>query len=252
MTDFFKEGDGASIIFLPGFGLGLNSFNPLINILKKSFTCYVFDYSQRGINIFNDGSTLTVRFFADELDNFIIDNKIHNSPIIAHSFGGFVALDYVSNYSDSAGPLILIGSGISGKNIKHPFLKKGRLETVVNQNLKASVFENFYSDYTDDFKNYANDLSADITRNFKRPSYLKAIQDLAMSFSIENHIENIKSKVMIIHGKEDSIIKIDNATEMNKKIKTSHLVVLNQCGHLPQLEKPVECSDHIKQFLTII
>lgn len=58
--------------------------------------------------------------------------------------------------------------------------------------------------------------------------------------SSKNRIDKIKSidtKTLIIHGKEDPLIKVRNAYKMNKLIKNSELIIISDMRHL--IEEPI-------------
>jgi len=57
--------------------------------------------------------------------------------------------------------------------------------------------------------------------------------------------------VLIIWGKEDSIIYLDHAYVANKMIKHSKLVIFEDCGHLPQLEYPEKFNHLLGQFFNV-
>ena len=50
-------------------------------------------------------------------------------------------------------------------------------------------------------------------------------------------VKSIKAKTLIIHGKEDPLIKVKNAYKTNKLIKNSNLLIFPQMRHL--IEEPV-------------
>ena len=53
--------------------------------------------------------------------------------------------------------------------------------------------------------------------------------------------------VLIFHGSYDPM-PVENAEWMHEKLKKSELVILQECGHFPFLEKPDELFAKMEQF----
>ena len=55
---------------------------------------------------------------------------------------------------------------------------------------------------------------------------------------------------LIIWGREDGLTPLADGQRFNKDIAGSKLVVLDQCGHVPNLEKPGEFNAAVLKFLS--
>jgi pimeloyl-ACP methyl ester carboxylesterase len=56
----------------------------------------------------------------------------------------------------------------------------------------------------------------------------------------------------VISGAEDQIVPVENSLRLAEDIAGAQLVVIENCGHLPQEECPLEFLSAIDQFLTTI
>ena len=54
---------------------------------------------------------------------------------------------------------------------------------------------------------------------------------------------------LILWGREDRVIPLEVGERLHEAIGTSRLVVLEECGHMPQGEKPAETLKVIEDFL---
>jgi 2-hydroxymuconate-semialdehyde hydrolase len=54
--------------------------------------------------------------------------------------------------------------------------------------------------------------------------------------SYEQDIKNIKHETLVIHGREDKVIPLQNSIRLNQLIKKSQLHVFGECGHWTQIE----------------
>jgi pimeloyl-ACP methyl ester carboxylesterase len=60
---------------------------------------------------------------------------------------------------------------------------------------------------------------------------------------------DIKVPTVVISGREDRTIPLARAEEMSADISHSRLVVLEQCGHMAPLERPVEVATALRRWL---
>jgi pimeloyl-ACP methyl ester carboxylesterase len=54
---------------------------------------------------------------------------------------------------------------------------------------------------------------------------------------------------LIIWGRQDAIVPLSAGQAYHEAIQGSRLVVINNCGHRPEIEKPDEFVRHVRQFL---
>jgi pimeloyl-ACP methyl ester carboxylesterase len=62
-------------------------------------------------------------------------------------------------------------------------------------------------------------------------------------------IKTIDAPTLIIWGKEDGLISVENAMLFNQDIKNSKVVVLDKVGHVPNEEAPKAVADAIYSFI---
>jgi pimeloyl-ACP methyl ester carboxylesterase len=61
---------------------------------------------------------------------------------------------------------------------------------------------------------------------------------------------DIKLPTLVISGRQDQSIPLARAEEMAADISNSRLVVLDDCGHMAPLEKPVEVAAALRRWLS--
>lgn len=69
-------------------------------------------------------------------------------------------------------------------------------------------------------------------------------------FKFSNSLAKITQPTLILWGKNDKILDSSNAAKMNDAIKQSEVVYLDECGHVPHLEKPKETYEIISEYLS--
>ena len=78
---------------------------------------------------------------------------------------------------------------------------------------------------------------------------LQALADRSETCSI---LENITIPTLIICGREDEVTPLAQSEAMHKSIKNSELRIIDNAGHVSNLESPVEFNSYINEFLTTL
>jgi pimeloyl-ACP methyl ester carboxylesterase len=68
-------------------------------------------------------------------------------------------------------------------------------------------------------------------------------------YILESKLNKITAPTLIIWGDSDRIIHISSIPIFEKNIKNSKSVIIKECGHVPQMEKPAETAAAYQDFL---
>ena len=187
---------------------------------------------------------------AEDSISILNELSIDKAHLLGISMGGMIAQIIAANYPDRIKTFTLIASSVLTPGpLNGPRRDVRRLLMQRANNPNASIEERI-SRTKKIFKLIGlenNDLE---TREF----YEKSVESINRSgpddsgfsrqlmaiLSSKNRIKKVKSikaKTLIIHGKEDPLIKVKNAYKTNKLIKNSNLLIFPQMRHL--IEEPV-------------
>ena len=67
---------------------------------------------------------------------------------------------------------------------------------------------------------------------------------------LDDTVKTIKRPTLIVWGREDGLTPLTDGERLNKDVAGSKLVVFDQCGHIPNLEKAAEFNAAVIKFLT--
>jgi pimeloyl-ACP methyl ester carboxylesterase len=67
--------------------------------------------------------------------------------------------------------------------------------------------------------------------------------------NIEGNLNNIHIPVLVITGKNDRIVPAEQSIRLAKELPGAQIVVIPQCGHVPQEECPQAVLEAIDKFL---
>ena len=71
-----------------------------------------------------------------------------------------------------------------------------------------------------------------------------------ISYDFRDRLEEISCPTLIVWGAEDSVLSVDDAHEFERHIPQSEKVVMEDTGHVPQLERPQAFNETLLAFLT--
>ena len=96
-------------------------------------------------------------------------------------------------------------------------------------------------------------LGATATFSMAQPSSSAVAKELVvLGFKLhytEEQVRGAKAPVLIIWGKYDGLANPAGADRLEKAIPGSRKVVIDDCGHMPQLEKAGEFNRIVRDFL---
>ena len=217
-------GKGKSfVLFLHGWGGSTNSFLSVAKRLSVEHKVILVDFYGFGKSKYPN-VCLDTYDYALQLYLFLKNKNINELDIVAHSFGGRVAMILASVFDIKINHLVLVDSaGVLPKRtfkyrykvIKYKILKKlAKFKLCSKKKLS-----NFGSD---EYKQL-NEL--------QKLSYVKIVNQ-----GLEYLMPNIKSKTLIVWGDSDDTTPLYMANKINKLIDNSKLLIYEKSGHFSFLE----------------
>ncbi|MDB2604054.1 alpha/beta hydrolase [Gammaproteobacteria bacterium] len=188
------------------------------------------------------------------LDKLNID-KAH---LLGISMGGMIAQIIAANHSVRINTFTLIASSISApsplngptRDVRRLLMKRSANPYSTNEERierSKKIFKLIgLEGYDLDTEEFYNKSVESIERAGPDDTgFSRQIMAILGSKNRIKKVKSIKAKTLIIHGKEDPLIKVKNAYKTNKYIKNSNLLILPKMRHL--IEPPV--FDLFKQDL---
>lgn len=248
--NYVVEGKGRAVVFIHGLSDNLNYWQILTSNFKNDYKCIRFDLRGHGLSELGN-EEITVDLFSKDLLDLLNELHIDKVDIVGFSLGGCIAMDFAIKYPSKVSSLVIMSSyarvSLQTKN-------------VLNQAL-GSVEEGFEKFY--DFM-VPNVLCPDvIEKNKKELEYLKGISSEAancdgikkailacLEFDVVNDLKKIDVPTVILAGKYDKIVTLNQQKELKSNIDNSELIILDNLKHNLLVGKNVrKIIDLINDFL---
>ena len=246
----YSEGghkDRPTILLIHGLSSNRDTWNEIAHELTPYYHEIIPDLPSSGDTQVPANFDLSVPNVTEQLRRFIETANIQKQLNIAgHSIGGSIAMFYAAQYPYDTQSLLLISTGGLFKSnntayLKNPLYLKQLLVTQTGD-LEFARKKIMYS---------LPFLPSAVAREQEKymisqsESANKVIQQLVefnklyTADSFAKMAKNIEAPTMIIWGKQDQIVNVEVAKELQSMLKRGETpIILNQVGHVPILETP--------------
>ena len=245
------EGAGLPIIFLHAFPLSQRMWDEQITAFSLANRVITFDWRGFGESELC-GDSFLMETFADDLAGLMDGLKIDRAVVCGLSMGGYAAFAFYRTYADRVAALILSDTR-AGTDTEEG--KRGRYEMADKALQTGSsaiaeiVISKLLGPLTLQHKpQVIATVKAVIAAN--RPEAIAAAQrGMAERQDSTDLLSKISCPTLIIVGSDDALTPPSEAEKMHNQIPGSTFVIINQAGHLPNLEQPEEFNRVVADFL---
>ena len=248
-------GEGSvPVIFLHGFPFDKTMWQLQLDFLKSSYRLISCDI--RGFGKSTDEiSFLSIDLFADDLIAFMDKLSIDKAIVCGLSMGGFVALNATKRFPDRFEALILcdtqcIADTIEVKEKRYKIINEIAIDGVDNFN-EGFIKSVFHKDSITNKKELVEQLRNVVFSNSKH-IITQGLVALAERSETCSTLNEISIPTLILCGKEDEVTPLAQSEFMNETIKGSILHVIDNAGHVSNLEQADEFNKHLRNFLTTL
>ena len=264
-----------TILLVHGNMTSSKHWDLVLENIPEDYKIYAIDLRGFGMSSYNTPID-SIKNFSDDIKLFIEALNIRNFTLVGWSLGGCVAMQFVVDYPGYASKLILMDSGspkgfpmkkrdifrrptgkmlttkkeiayairymLSAYKFNNRFLLKSMFTTGIYNVNKPSISK--FNEYIDDTLTQRNLL--DVTYAL---SYFNISNEHNKVVEGTGEIEKLYIPVLIIHGDKDKVVPLYIAMKTKEMIgDNAELVVLQNCGHSPIIDKLDELIRLILEF----
>lgn len=242
LTTYAHQGSsGTPILLIHGFDSSLLEFRRLLPLLGSQQSTYAVDLLGFGFTQRNLAIPLNPENIKTHLYHFWQTVIQQPMILVGASMGGAAAIDFTLDYPEAVEQLVLIDSAGLAKQpaigkFMFPPIDTFATEFLRNPKIRQSISRAAY-----DNKSFASaDAQVCAALHLNCPDWNKSLVAFTKSGgygSFTNKIAAIQQPTLIIWGRQDKILGIKDAAKFERGITDSRLVWIDNCGHVPHLEK---------------
>ena len=256
-TNVHMAGDHAAppVLLLHGSGPGVTAWaNWRLTLpeLSRRFRVVApdivgFGFTQRPVDVTYDLDTWTAHAIG------VLDALgIERAHVVGNSFGGSLAMSLAIRHPDRVGRLVLMGS------VGVPFAITPGLDAVWGYEPSVEAMEGLLHLFAYDRALIGPDLARLRYEASVRPGVQEAYRAMfpaprqraldAMTHAVDE-IAAITAPTLVVHGREDLVIPLQNAFDLLGLIDDAQLHVFGHCGHWTQIEHAAAFTELVTDFL---
>ena len=231
MRGVLQQGEGKDLLFLHGYLASKESFYPQIKYFSQFYRVTAVDFPG-----FGQAEALSSPWSVEEYANWTAEQikllGLKNPHIIAHSFGGRVAVKLLSRGEEIDRAVLCGCAGIIPKRgYKYRF--KVKAYRIVKKIAPRYAERKFGS------AEYRS-LSP-----LMKESYKKIVNE-----DLREDAKKISRPVLFVNGEKDGETPVSSAKIYCSCVRGSKLLVLKDCGHFAHLDNPLAFNLAAEEFLT--
>ncbi|MGI0047153.1 MAG: alpha/beta fold hydrolase [Nitrosotalea sp.] len=243
---YLEEGKSdKTIILLHGLGGSAERWLKVIPLLSPKYRVIApdvigFGYSDK------PSEDYTIEFFGKFLSAFINTLNLKTAVLVGTSLGGQIAAQCAS-INDTIEKIILVAPSGAMK----------RSTPAIDAYMMAALYPNHASAKTA-FEMMSNSGTVDdftISDFVKRMSipnaklaFISSVLGIKNS-NVDESLDKIMIPTLLVWGRQDMVIPIEHADQFVSSIKGCMFLEINDCGHLPHVEKPDLLAESILEFI---
>lgn len=261
---YIDEGDSENVLlFIHGLGSYLKAWDRNIPELKNHFRCIALDLPGYGKSSKHIHSG-EVNFYVEVLKEFINKLNLKCVSLVGHSMGGQIALAYVLRNPKQVVKLILAApAGFETFNqdeieLIKKIISPEILSKTSNNQIRLNYQFNFFKMPVEAEEMIADRIAIKTDEDFYNHCTIVSNSLFGLlNAPVFDQLKEINTPTLIFFGKDDLLIPNKSihqttteviASRGASQIKNSKVILLDECGHFLQYEKPDEFNARLISF----
>ncbi len=245
--NYIDKGEGDCILMLHGWGSNANLYNSQIDILKAKYRVIALNFPGCGGSK-EPHTPFCVDDYADFVLDFLKSLDINKVTLIGHSLGGRVIIKLMSrkDLPIDVNKIVLIDSA----GIKPVGQGKVTMKTRIYKVLRALLGNKLVKTICPSGINW-------LKTKFGSEDYKNAtpmMRDTLVKVVNEDLSDLLKyneKDTLLIWGRNDTATPVKDGQQMEKEMKKSALIVIENAGHYPFLEQQYQFNRIIMSYFGI-
>jgi len=254
-------GKGDPLLFIPGFSMTMDMWEPMLNGLSEDHTVILFD--NRGIGqttaaenetTTSTGTVFTIDQFTNDTAALIDALKIRQPvDVLGLSLGGFIAQELALSHPEKVNRLILVASSCGGNQTIPPQISPQDFKSMVFGNATEELF--LYTLFPQD---WIQNNTEYIENEFIFPMGKVSSENLQLQSAAAGNwsgscerLSNLSKPTLVITGTQDITSPPANSIRLAEKIPAAWLVQIEGGGHGVMFQYPEKFAEVVEIFLEV-
>jgi pimeloyl-ACP methyl ester carboxylesterase len=246
---FRRLGSGPPLVLLHGFLCDSRVWRTQFEGLSGDFDVIAWDAPGAGRSP-DPHARFTIEDWARSLSSFLDSHEIGPAHVAGVSWGGMLAQELYRLDSERVRSLILAGAyagwkGSLGEDAAAKRLERCRRESELPPEEFVPLWVPEF--FTEEAPQELFDEMANVVRDFHPHGFRLMAESLAET-DMNPLLPEIAVPTLLVWGEEDIRSPLDIAVRFHDAIPNAELIVIPNCGHLVNMERPDEFNQAVRRF----
>ncbi len=259
-VNYVESGKGPPVLMVHGLGGSWRNWLENIPYLARSHRVIALDLPGFGTSPLPE-KQITIGSYGDFLVEFADTLGLGpETALVGHSMGGFISTEAAIARPDRFSSLVLVAAaGITYASIKTSQkdmakvivkammpIAAGSLERGFNRSrLRSAQFAGVFAHPTRISREMLWELSS---YAMDAPGLIQAAYAIA-GYDTRDRLPEIRIPTLLIWGNRDLLVPVPAAFSYRRKIPDAELSLLDDTGHMIQMERPARFNDDVEEFI---
>jgi len=244
-----RAGSGPALVLLHGFSLDSRSWRPQLEGLSDSFTVIAWDAPGAGLSQ-DPPDSFGIGDWADALASVLDAAGVRQAHLVGLSWGGLLAQEFSRRYPSRLRSLVLVDTYAGWTGSLTAPVAEQRLEAALKDSTLApgdfvrKYLPGMFSDTAaDDIRRELGTIMSDF-----HPIGFRLMATALARADTREFLASINIPTLLIWGDADKRSPLTVGQIMRDAIPGARLEVIRGAGHLPNLERPNEFNQIVRNF----
>jgi pimeloyl-ACP methyl ester carboxylesterase len=252
-TNYLEAGQGRPVVLVHGSGPGVTAYaNWRLTIPDLARHFRVLAPDMAGFGFSGKPGKYGMEVWTNQIIGFLDALGLDRVSLVGNSFGGGLAIRLAVEHPERVERLVLMGAA----GVVFPITEGldavwGYQPSVDNMRRLLDIFAYSRELVTDELAEvrYRATIEPGVQEAFAAmfpAPRQRWVDDLATP---EDEIRGIRHETLIVHGRDDRVVPLDNAYRLHALIDASDLHAFGRCGHWTQIERSDAFNRLLIEFL---
>jgi pimeloyl-ACP methyl ester carboxylesterase len=262
VIDIGPEDPAGTIVWIHGLSGSWQNWLENLPAFARTHRCIAMDLPGFGASEMPAGP-ITISGYAATVDELLRVLGVERAVVVGNSMGGFIGAELAIEYRTWVEKLVLVSAaGLSIEHMRNEpllrLLRLGRNVLAMGAGWLASKSEelarrprsrwamvNIVAAHPELLP---PPLVAEQLRGAGKPGFVDAL-DALMNYPIRDRLSSITAPTLVVWGADDALVPVRDAWEFGELIPDARVVVFEDTGHVPMLERPDAFNALVADFL---
>ncbi|HAL81331.1 MAG TPA: alpha/beta hydrolase [Mucilaginibacter sp.] len=246
-------GKGVPLVLIHGHPFDYTMWYPQVEAFSKNYKVITPDLRGYGKSSLPAGEITRFEDYATDVLLLLDQLKVDRFHLAGLSMGGQVIMEIFRQAPDRIRTLIFADT-FAG--LDSPEVKQGRYDTATrleNEGMDAYAEEVIYKMIKPAHVSSMPEVAAHVIKIMKAPPPKAAATALRARAERIDYLAEVLPQInvptLVIVGREDEFTPVAKAEELKENLQNCKLVIIEDAGHIPNLEHPEEFNKAVLDFL---